>query len=186
MLIDIIMCIIYGNLYAFGVTMTKSTRNIIIIIAAAVLVLAIAAGVWAFLSIKNEEKKIYEYPEYDDKGNIELIAYRDVYGNLVGSENHFKGENNTEYVIHYGKDGEEIGSEVTTVNKQGSPEKLTVRENGEIVSETLYTYYEDGKTLKIKAVKTYEGEDVKAVKEWYDEEGNVTDTKNYLNDEEVN
>lgn len=166
--------------------MKKSTRNVIIIVAAAVLVLAIAAGVWAFLSLKEEEAKIYEYPEYDESGNLILVAYRDIYGNLKGSDNYTTMPDGTKAVHHYDENKEQIGVETTKFNSEGSPTQYCKYEYETLVNEITYTYYEDGVSLKTKAEKTYEGEYVKAVKEWYDEEGNVTETKNYLNDEEVN
>lgn len=175
--------------------MTKSTRNILIVIAALLIAAGIGGMVFALTAgIGNDAPEVPDEthettrPEiihedveyvYDDDGNLKSeVFYKDNVYN--GQRDYYRNEDG-EYITEFDKDKKEIMSSVAKHDALGNISTVTTYKEGKLYETVEYDYHGDFVTPAKKTVKTYEGDRELAEKTYYSEEGKKTQVCKYEN-----
>ena len=162
--------------------MNRSKKTALLIVAAILIVAGLALIAYSVIYLMGNEgdagsdapKHAETEYTYDDEGNITSEKYykNDVF---TGQTDFYtSNDSKTQYAIRYDADLKEIGSTVTKMNSFGTILSVQVKEMGEIVSLTEYSYQDDMVTPKKKVEKTYEDGVEFAVKTYYSENGTKT------------
>lgn len=176
--------------------MSNKTLKILIISAAVLVVVALCGAVAAFMLVRQESSRenvtteptaSTHAPEeytYDEDGNITSIIYYD--NNVYNGRTDYYTDpsTGTEYVMTFDVDDNEIASEKTTHNADGTVALHEEKKNGKKTLSVEYNYFDDTSKLKKKTTKEYDEDGTeKAEKLYYHENGKVSRRCNYINGE---